>query len=170
MSTDTKQMSENMVKSVAETFEAYANGNMYTCPHCNNVFEDDREYQEETDAAGYQLFEVDSTHDESGAMCCPECGEWVQFGDYTAEDYAEQASLYDYIADAYDFEVTRGGLEKDAPIRGVRVCVAFGGPNIYIDTNECAVKLYWWTDRAEYLLDRNACNELDELIEELTAC
>lgn len=157
-------------EDIAKTFEAYANGNMYTCPHCDAQFEDDREYKDETNAAGYQLFKVDPTHDESGAMCCPECGEWVQFGDYTTEDYAEQASLYDYIADAYDFEVTRGGLSADSPIRGVRVCVAFGGPNIYIDTNECAVKLYWWSDRAEYAIARDACDALDELIEEMTVC
>lgn len=164
-----KEKNTKRCKSIAKTFEAYAYGNMYTCPHCAAQFEDDREYGEEVDADGHSLFKVDSTHDESGAMCCPECGEWVQFEDYTAEDYAEQLSLYDYIADAYDFEVTRGGLSADSPIRGVRVCVAFGGPNIYIDTNECAVKLYWWADCAEYAIDRDACDALDELVEQLAA-
>jgi hypothetical protein len=40
--------------------------------------------------------------------------------------------------------------------------VSCGGPNIYIDTAEKAVLLYWWTDRARYYLSSDAVDAVDD--------
>lgn len=145
-----EQQNRDWCKRIAETFEAYAFGNMHECPHCEEIFEADS--------------------DENDTIKCPDCGKVLQFEDYTEDDYAEEMTLDDYLEDVLDIEITRSGLAPDSPIKGVRVCVAFGGPNIYIDTREQAAKLYWWCDRAEYPIDKDACNELEDYIEELAAC
>ena len=44
--------------------------------------------------------------------------------------------------------------------------VACGGPNIYIDTASALVKLYWWTEYAEYPLSYSARDAIDEWAEE----
>lgn len=156
-------------KKIAETFELITEGNMYRCPHCGEWIEDTRELIQDPKHPAFTTWEVDENHDEDGRMKCPKCGEWVQFEDYNEDDYAEEVSIFDYIEDNYGIDVTRQGIETDAPIKSVSVCVACGGPNIYIDTKERAVCLYWWSDRAEYQLTTDACNALEDAIEELAA-
>jgi len=48
--------------------------------------------------------------------------------------------------------------------------VAFGGPNIYVDTFTGKVELYWWTERAEWNLEREAIEEIDFFGRELYDC
>lgn len=103
---------------------------------------------------------------------CPECGELVEEGTCRCgaevnEETAEQMSLYEFFDDALDIEYICGGRKE---YRHVRIMVAFGGPNIYIDTAARAVKLYWWTDRAEYMLDSDVCDEIDFIFEEFFNC
>jgi hypothetical protein len=57
----------------------------------------------------------------------------------------EQLSAYDYLQDALDIEYIIG---SDGNYRGARVLVAFGGPNIWIDTKNNIVEGYWWSDKA----------------------
>lgn len=161
---DKKELIEQC-KHVAKNFEAYANGNIYECPHCNELINTTDECVHDGECCTIQ-----DVYEKQGFIYCPCCYEMVQFNDYDADNYAEQLGLIDYLNDVFDIEITRSGLSADSPIRDVRVCVAFGGPNIYLDTNDCLVKLYWWGDHVEYMLDTNACAALDELVEELTAC
>lgn len=51
-----------------------------------------------------------------------------------------------YLNDALDIEYT---VSSNFEYLGARVCVALGGPNIYIDTRNKAVQGYWGSDRAE---------------------
>ena len=44
--------------------------------------------------------------------------------------------------------------------------VACGGPNIYIDTADQKVKLYWRGDYADYMIDQDAANAVDQWAEE----
>ena len=46
--------------------------------------------------------------------------------------------------------------------RGVRIMVAGGGPNVYVDTFSGEVEVYWWADSATYSLDSEDVNWLDE--------
>lgn len=117
---------------------------------------------------------------------CPECGEWITDGgaDYNElhdvitckccgaefnSDDAENVSLYDYFDDVYNVEYRANGRGIE-DYSSVRVMVACGGPNIFIDTKTALVQLYWWTDYAEYSLDKDASDAIDDIFNELWAC
>lgn len=75
----------------------------------------------------------------------------------------EKMSLYDYVADALDFEVI---LTSTKTVKYVRLYVTLGGPTCYVDTELHAVVCAWGGDREEYPLDRDACDELENIIAE----
>ena len=75
----------------------------------------------------------------------------------------EKMSLYDYVADALDFEVV---LTSQKTVKSIRLYVTLGGPTCYVDTELHAVVCAWGVDRAEYALDWNACDELESIISE----
>ena len=86
---------------------------------------------------------------------------------FTEEDviYGEPMSAFDYLQDALDIEyiVTRKG-----EYLGARVLVAFGGPNIWVNTRTQTVEGAWWSDRAEASFTDNI--GLDDALSELWAC
>lgn len=87
-----------------------------------------------------------------------EDGEIVSFWEYFVGEEAD---------DVYDVEYTIGSNKE---YRGVRLMVACGGPNIYIDTRAGEVQLYWWTDKATAWIPREVCDAIDEVWEELYNC
>ena len=133
---ETNEFNREHCKHIAHTLEYYANGQMWRCEDCGEVFND------------YE------NGDEWDGETCPHCGETGDF---------EQLSIYDWLEDALEFKYTING---DMTYCAGRVMVAYGGPNIYVDTMQGAVQLFWWTDRAEYPLTRDAINALDEALEE----
>lgn len=80
------------------------------------------------------------------------------------DDDGNQLSLYDYLADVLDYEFT---IDSQKEYKSAKIWVTLGGPNVWIDTAERAVKLAWWTDRAEYPLDWNVCDEIDDIMREI---
>lgn len=108
---------------------------------------------------------------------CPECGEEHYIADcekykcscgFVGElDEYEQQSIGDYLSDCLDIEY-RANSEKE--YRSAEITVAWGGPNIYIDTAENAVKLYWGSSRAEWYFPNDVANEIDEFCEEMWNC
>ena len=50
---------------------------------------------------------------------------------------------------------------------GVRIMVACGGPNIWVDTMERAVCGYWGSDEYKAYLTYDTCDKIVSLIEEL---
>ena len=82
----------------------------------------------------------------NGHMYRTEDGETV----YSKEDRDDLEQLYfgDYMAsEVLDFDIVLGG---DWEYKSCKLYVTLGGPNVWIDTAEKAVKLAWGTDRAEY--------------------
>jgi hypothetical protein len=53
---------------------------------------------------------------------------------------------------------------------GAEICVAWGGPNIYIETRDSYVKGYWGSDQVEYPLSYTVRDRIDDEIEELRSC
>lgn len=130
---------------IAKEIESYAAGNVYRCPECGETIQwQNKQYNID-----------DSTY------TCPCCNSEFDESDL------EALSLYDYFEDVLDIEY-RVGSNKE--LRSVSLMVACGGPNIYIDTEKKAVLLYWWTDRAEYPLSYDVCDEIDAWAEELWNC
>lgn len=125
-------------KHIALELDAYHNGEIRTCPNCGE--------------------EVEIDHD-GDKHKCPHCGEVEAVDDY------EALSLQDYLSDALDITYT---VEEDRrTVRGVSVMVAWGGPNIYINTNSGDVELYWGSTAARYPLSSDVRDELDEWAQEL---
>lgn len=128
-------------KHIAQKVEAYADGLVYRCPECNDI--------------------IHLPDDVGDKYRCPDCGAVQDIEDL------EQLSIWDYMSDILDLEYRVG---SDREYRSCRIMVAFGGPNIYIDTASRSVELYWWNERANYLLSSDACDAIDEWAEEYWSC
>ena len=105
----------------------------------------------------------------SPALYCQEC-------DHCLEDDCEhcpacKSDVYtigalDYISDALDIEYT---VSSGGEYLGARVLVAFGGPNIWINTRYNKVEGAWWGDSADFSYDDemgldDACREIFECL------
>jgi hypothetical protein len=80
-------------------------------------------------------------------------------------DELENISGMDYLTDALDIEYI---VSNTSEYRGARVLVAFGGPNIWIDTKRGMVDGCWWGESASVpFVDVIG---LDDALSELWAC
>lgn len=132
---------ENHVESIALELECYVNGDYYRCPEC-----------------GQTVSFPDGVGDK---YRCPHCKNTADI------DVYEPLSIWDYLQDVYDVEYYIGGNRE---LRGVRVMVACGGPNIYIDSKRRKVELYWWTERAEWPIYSEVADALDQWADEYWGC
>lgn len=105
-----------------------------------------------------------------GGLYQTEDGEIISENDLSPESLEdmEPFTLYDYFSDVYDIKYTIGSDRET--LYGVQLLVAFGGPNIYIDTNDGKVKLFWWNEYAEYELSEKVIENINELFEEIYFC
>lgn len=76
-----------------------------------------------------------------------------------------EVSAFNYLAGVLDIEYIVSG---DGTYRGARVLVAFGGPNIWINTKDNTVEGYWWDDK--HIESYNDALGLDDVLEELWEC
>ena len=79
----------------------------------------------------------------------------------------EIATIGDYFSDFYDVDYVVG---SDKKYKACRVLVAFGGPNIYIDTWEQKAQLEWWGEHAEAHIPNDLCEQIDEFFEMVYNC
>ena len=96
---------------------------------------------------------------------CKQIAEQIQLGEYETDD-DEPCNAYDYLSDSLDIEYT---VSSDGRYLGARILVAFGGPNIWINTRTMAVEGYWWSDKAVADYSEDALG-LDEAAEEIWNC
>lgn len=78
----------------------------------------------------------------------------------------ESFTALDYLQDALDIEYRCGA---DGEYRSAKILVAFGGPNISIDTDRQCVIGAWWGTYAEAEYRRDAMG-IDDLCRELWEC
>ena len=130
-----------MCKRIAEKVEAYTLGKIHRCPECES--------------------EIQISETAGDKYCCPECRAVNDLKDW------EQLSLWDYMEDILDMEWILNGQRE---YKACRILVAFGGPNIYLDTMTGNVELYWWGDRASYRMTSEAVDAIDEWAEEYWGC
>jgi hypothetical protein len=86
------------------------------------------------------------------------------FGDELNSD-GEEMSAFDYLQDALDIEYVVNGKRE---YLGARVLVAFGGPNIWVNTRTKIVEGYWWGASASAGFDDGI--GLDDALETLWNC
>ena len=77
----------------------------------------------------------------------------------------ESSSAFDYLESALDIEYIVNGKRE---YLGARVLVAFGGPNIWVNTRTKTVEGYWWGDSATASFKDNI--GLDDALETLWDC
>lgn len=123
-------------KNYADDLEQHADGVVRTCEECR---------------------ETVYITDDVPVYKCPCCGNVADRDGY------EQKTLYDYLVDCYDVEYRIGG---DREYRSAEICIALGGPNVYVDTAENAVKLFWGGDRATYYISGSLSDEIDDICAE----
>ena len=75
-------------------------------------------------------------------------------------------SGYDYLTDVLDIQYI---VNSDSEFIGARVLVAFGGPNIWIDTARSIVEGAWWQDSYTVSYGFDAMG-LEEALRELWEC
>lgn len=92
----------------------------------------------------------------------PPMQEWNEGRDVENEG---EFSAYDYLQDALDIEYIVNGKGE---YLGARILVAFGGPNILVNTRTHTVEGAWWSERADASFTDNL--GLDEALEELWNC
>lgn len=146
----TDRENREQCKHIADELDAYVNGLVYECPECGeHVRIDDLDALTTETEDGETLYRLP-------------CG-------CTVDEEPEQRDMYDFLADVFDIEYRIEHSDRET-VRSVRIMVAFGGPNIYIDSATRAVELYWWTDRASYPISSDAADALDEWAQELWSC
>mgnify|MGYP001793188905 CR=1 FL=1 len=108
------------------------------------------------------VFEIEgySYDPEDDVVACKVTGQvWESFGSgyfwshegeliLGGEEIADVCPMsgFDYLQDILDIEYRVG---SDREYRSAEILVAFGGPNIWIDTKTQTVKGAWWGDHAE---------------------
>ena len=83
-------------------------------------------------------------------------------GEDVPDDW-EPRGMWDYFEDIYN---TRYVVDDNLDYVGARVMVACGGPNIWIDTYNQTVDLYWGGDHVSYELWSSTTDEIDEIFRE----
>lgn len=89
---------------------------------------------------------------------------------YMEEDeYGEVQDAFKYLEDVLDFEWI---LDSKRELKGARLLVAFGGPNIWVDTTRGTVEGHWWGDsyKDTYNTDSEFARDLDEALSTLFNC
>jgi len=87
------------------------------------------------------------------------------FGDDDLNADEEQMTAFDYLQDALDIEYIVNGKGE---YLGARVLVAFGGPNIWVNTRTNTVEGHWWSNSCTSSFTDNI--GLDDALEELWNC
>lgn len=88
----------------------------------------------------------------------------------TVEDYsdvpedAEPASMLDYFGDLLDIDFI---VTSELEYKAARICIAWGGPSIYVDTRALEVQFYWWNEYASATFARYVGDCIDEFASEL---
>ena len=90
---------------------------------------------------------------------------WDEWNEGRDTDNEGDFSAFDYLQDALDIEYI---VNAKGEYLGARVLVAFGGPNIWINTRTKTIEGYWWSDKAFASFTDNL--GLDEALEELWNC
>ena len=152
------EMDKNLehVNEIVNTMEKYASEDYFL--HNGELFPiDENEYSKKDGCTIRHENVLDDVH---MFYVMPD-GEAIFEGDI------EIADIGDYFDDFYDVDYVIG---NDKHYKACRVLVAFGGPNIYIDTWEKEVQLFWWSDTAIADIPDELCAAIDDFFETIYNC
>jgi hypothetical protein len=109
---------------------------------------------------------VKSLESES-AFCemCDAIHEDTEAGECSCGEELRPMSGFDWLTDALDIEWI---LNNDRTIKGARILVAFGGPNIWVNTTDNTVEGHWWG--SSHIERFDDCIGLADAVDELFNC
>lgn len=84
-----------------------------------------------------------------------------------ADDPEYGYTAMDYLEDALDITYT---FNSERELIGATLLVAYGGPNIYVDLNDCYVKGSWGYDEVKAPFGGENVEDLLEALENLFHC
>tara|TARA_R100001443_G_scaffold13550_1_gene23565 strand:+ start:156 stop:542 length:387 start_codon:yes stop_codon:yes gene_type:complete len=90
------------------------------------------------------------------------CNRYCELDEEEQKDFFPDG--YDYLDDIYDYKFI---VDSNKNYQGARICVAYGGPNIFINTFNKQVEGYWGGDtyiKSYYEDDINLDNAIEELL------
>ena len=151
-------MSKNgkMVKAIVENMKKYASGDYF-------IYDG-------------ELFPVDTDDfcKKEGCTIHKEnvCGDIHVFyimpdGEAVFEGDIEIVAIGDYFDDFLDVDYVVG---SDKKYKACRVLVAYGGPNIYINTWDEQVQLEWWDKKAVADIPKDLCMIIDDFFKAIYEC
>ena len=145
-----KKMDKNLeyVNEIVKTMEKYANGDYFI--YNGELFPVDKD----------EFCKLDGCLYREGVYTMPN-------GKEIADTDLEVATIGDYFSDFYDVDYI---VDSNKKYKACRVLVAFGGPNIYINTWNEQVQLEWWSDTAIADIPEGLCMAIDEFFETLYNC
>ena len=88
-------------------------------------------------------------------------------GEAIFEGDIEIADIGDYFDDFYDVDYI---VDSNKNYKACRVLVAYGGPNIYINTWDEQVQLEWWSEKAVIDIPKDLCIAIDDFFEMVYNC
>ena len=88
-------------------------------------------------------------------------------GEKIPQDELEVATIGDYFDDFYDIDYI---VDSNKKYKACRVLVAFGGPNICIDTWMQRVMLSWWGEYAKAYIPDDLCEQIDDFFKAIYEC
>ena len=148
--------SEKMVQAIVEDMKKYASGGYFMYDGDLYPIDTDEFCKKEGCTIRHE-----NVLDEVHIFYIMPDGERVFEGDL------EVATIGDYFSDFYDVDYI---VDRNKHYKACRVLVAFGGPNIYIDTWEKQVQLFWWSNTATADIPHELCEQIDEFFEAIYEC
>jgi len=94
----------------------------------------------------------------------------IEHGFDRVDEESEDSSIMDWLEGVLDIQWIVSSDKRT--LLGARLLVAFGGPNIWVDTSRGIVEGYWWQDSAFQAFDINTDNAgmLHEYLEMIWGC
>jgi len=105
-----------------------------------------------------------------GGYCRPadeedgsDMGLWIDTPEEGVPEGYVKVIIDDYLKENFGVRTT---ISDDGEVFSTCVCVAWGGPNIYIDTESVTVELYWGSSRCRYPIPGSVANMIDDWAQE----
>ena len=89
--------------------------------------------------------------------------EAIYRGEAIDPDSGKTLDFYDYFDDALDWDYT---IDREKRYSSVKVWIAVGGPNVWIDTRDAYVRIAWGYTREELPIPYSIRDEIDEVFQQ----
>ena len=154
---------EDQVKRIADHIESLADGNSDAIEEIEEQIED--LYDEEPEEPEQEEDESDEDFDKRYEEWNKTYDEWQDKINELEDKKSdlESETLAGYLEDCLDIDYI---VNSSKEYQSCRVWLTVGGPGIYVDTEDCCVKLNWGGTHKEWGLSLSTRDQIDAIFEE----